>query len=207
MTRITWISGWGVAPEGMRGAATSALPNASHCFRPPTADALDDLGACDMLVGWSLGAWRILEAASRGLRFEGRILLLAPFVAFCSEHGLGGKCSLTQVRWLRRWLERDPEAALKDFYARAGLDAQMPYAANHLLEGLDQLARDASPEFRAFAAKGLPPNFSAVVGEFDPLLNAGVICQLIPGCRVVKGARHRFEDLIGPALEKEPYAI
>jgi hypothetical protein len=207
MTHVTWISGWGVAPEGMRAAATSALPEADHCFRAPSADALSDLGTCDILAGWSLGAWRILDAASRGFQFEGRVLLLAPFVAFCSEHGLGGKCSLTQVRWLRRWLERDPEAALKDFYARAGLEAGMPYAGDHLMEGLDRLAADATPELRTFVAKGLPPNFSAVVGEFDPLLNAGAICQLIPGCRVVKGARHRFDDLIGPALGKEPYAV
>jgi len=207
MTRVTWISGWGVAPEALHAVASEALPDAKHFFRPPGVDAVDQLDGCDLLVGWSLGAWRILDAASRGRRFDCRVLLLAPFLAFCSEHSLGGRCSLTQVRWLRRWLQRDPEAALRDFYERAGLDASMPYAANHLMEGLDRLAEDASPALRAFGTLGLPSHWSAVVGERDPVLDAAAICRVIKGCQTVSGARHGFEDLIGPALERARYAI
>ena len=204
---VVWISGWGVAPEGLRSAATNVLPNVEHLFRPSAPEALDDLGGCELLVGWSLGAWRILDAAARGRQFEGRVLLLAPFTAFCSEHNLGGRCSLTQVRWLRRWLQRDPEAALKDFYERAGLEVSVPYAANHLMEGLDRLAEDASPALRAFGQAGLPPNWTAVVGERDPVLDAVTICRVIKGCKTVSGARHRFEDLIGPALDGERHAV
>jgi hypothetical protein len=191
----------------MRAAVTNVLPNAEHHFRAPAPGALDQLDACELLVGWSLGAWRILDAAARGRRFDCRVLLLAPFTAFCSEHNLGGRCSLTQVRWLRRWLQRDPEAALKDFYARAGLEATMPYAADHLVEGLDRLAEDASPALKAFGLAGLPSNWFAVVGERDPVLDAAAICQVVKGCRTVPGARHRFEDLVGPGLEGERYAI
>ena len=204
---VIWISGWGVAPEGLRAAATKALPNAEHLFRPPAPEALTDLGGCKLLVGWSLGAWRILNAAAHGMRFDEQVLLLAPFTAFCSEHNSGGRCSLTQVRWLRRWLQRDPEAALKDFYARAGLDGGIPYAAEHLLEGLDRLAEEASPALQAFGRRGLPVNWSAVVGDRDPVLDAAAICQAIQGCKIVPGARHRFEDLVGPGLEGASNAI
>jgi len=76
----------------------------------------------DVLVAWSLGAWRVIEAASRGVEIPGMVLLLAPFVAFPSESQLGGKCSATQVKFLRRWLQREPLAALADFHERAGLD-------------------------------------------------------------------------------------
>ena len=204
---VIWISGWGVAPEGLRAAATKALPNAEHVFRPPAPEALSDLGDCKLLVGWSLGAWHILDTAAHGMRFDGRVLLLAPFTAFCSEHGLGGRCSLTQVRWLRRWLQRDPAAALKDFYERAGLDGDMPYAAEDLLEGLDRLADDASPALRAFGLAGLPSTWSAVVGDRDPVLDAARICEAIRGCKAVPGARHRFEDLVGPGLKEARYEV
>jgi hypothetical protein len=207
MTHVTWISGWGVAPEALQAAATAALPGAKHVFRAPRADAVDLLAGCDLLVGWSLGAWRILEAASRGMRFEGQVILLAPFIAFCSEYQLGGRCSLTQVKWLRRWLQRDPEAALKDFYSRAGLDGGLPYDADHLLEGLDRLAEDATADLRSFASAGLPSNWSAFVGDRDPLLDAATTCRVIKGCNVALGARHRFEDLILSAFEQEGYAV
>jgi hypothetical protein len=83
----------------------------------------------------------------------------------------------------------------------------MPYAADHLMEGLDRLAEDASPAIREFGLTGLPANWSAVVGECDPVLEAATICRVIKGCRTISGARHRFEDLLGPALEGECHAV
>src|SRR5512137_2312510 len=104
--RITWISGWGVAPEFWRPLAQRYAPDASHSFLPPLPLTPDIGGDC--LVGWSLGAWRVLEAAAAGVRLPSRVVLLAPFVAFCAEDGLGGRCARAQVRWLIRWLQRDP---------------------------------------------------------------------------------------------------
>jgi hypothetical protein len=153
----------------------------------------------DLIVAWSIGAWRVLEAASRGVEISGMVLLLAPFVAFPSESQLGGKCSATQVKFLRRWLQREPLAALADFHQRARLGAppaELPYPAADLLEGLDRLAEDASPTLREFAARGLPRNWQALIGDDDPLLDAETVRRSLPGCVRVRDAGHAIADLL-----------
>lgn len=199
MQRITWISGWGINPESLRPTAEQFLPAAGHAFVPPTDRAAEAAGASDWVVGWSLGAWCVLRAAADGFLFRGRVLLLAPFVAFGAEFGLGGRCSRTQVRWLRRGLERSPRAALQDFYQRAGLDPQdgeLPYAMADLRCGLDWLELDASPAMRRFAAAGLPANWCAFVGDADPLLDARAVAASLPGCAILAGAGHGLRSLL-----------
>jgi hypothetical protein len=219
--RITWIGGWGVAPESLRPIAETYFPNSEHCILAPTLAALETpgqpltrpagtlsasdgerdgvRGATDLTIAWSLGAWRVLEAASRGAKFGGMVMLLAPFVAFPAEAKLGGKCSATQVKYLRRWLQREPVAALADFHQRAGLGApptELPYAMPDLLEGLDRLAEDASPALREFAARGLEPNWQALVGDSDPLLDGRAVCDALQGCTLLRGAGHSIADLL-----------
>jgi len=199
MANVTWIGGWAVAPERLRRLANEFLPAASHTFLPPVPGAAESAASSDWVAGWSFGAWRVMDAAARGVRFQGRVLLLAPFVAFCSEYHLGGRCSLTQVRRLRRWMQNDPMAALRDFYQRAGMNGapgELPYAVEDLLAGLDLLAADASPGLREFAARGLPENWWAVIGESDPLLDARAVCAALHGCEIVSGAGHSLETLL-----------
>jgi hypothetical protein len=196
--QITWISGWGVPPAGLRPLAEKFRPDATHVFCPPFVQAVESARTADCVVAWSLGALRVLDAAAQGWNCRGEVVLLAPFVAFCSEHGLGGRCSLSQVKWLRRWLQRDPLAALQDFDVRAQLGqtpSELPYEAVELLGGLDRLAEEASPGLRQFAQNGLPANWTAWVGDADPLLDAAAICASLPGCRIVPGARHQAEGL------------
>ena len=241
--RVTWIGGWGVAPESLRPLAENYFPGAKHTLLPPVAAEVTRriAGAPtesassrrrlqednDLLIAWSLGAQHVIEAASRGVQFPGMVLLLAPFVAFPSEAQLGGKCSATQVRFLRRWLQREPLGALADFYQRAGWDAgrsaglqpalddpprkaghrpalpsELPYALSDLIEGLDRLAEDASPAMREFAACGLPRNWQAVVGDNDPLLDAEAVCRSLPGCVWVRGAGHAIADLLRASQAK-----
>jgi len=52
------------------------------------------------VIAWSLGALRMMDAGAKGRLFKGRVVLLAPFLAFCAEHQLGGRCSQANVRWL-----------------------------------------------------------------------------------------------------------
>lgn len=218
--RITWISGWGVAPESLRPVANTYFPGSEHTFLAPTTDCIRKVlergglpplseriqvfeerqgAGVDVTIAWSLGAWRLLEAASRGAKFGGMVLLLAPFVAFPSESNLGGKCSATQVKFLRRWLQREPLAALADFQQRAGLDAppaDLPYASADLVEGLDRLMEDASPQLRDFASRGLQPNWQALVGDSDPLLEGRAVCEALQGCTLVRAAGHSIADLL-----------
>lgn len=253
--RVTWIGGWGVAPEALRPLAGRFFPAAEHTFRAPTPGSLAPdhpiarrdatpspivgegmerftgrersgptastaLVAPDVTIAWSLGAWRVLEAASRGVEFPGMVLLLAPFVAFPAEAGLGGKCSATQVKFLRRWLRRDPLAAIADFHRRAGLSGSvaraarphadnqtgdeargtpaphLPYVLSDLIEGLDRLAGDAPPGLREFAASGLPRNWQAFIGDADPLLDAGAVRCSLPGCVRTRRAGHDIVELL-----------
>jgi len=210
--RVTWIGGWGIAPETMRSVAEKHFAQSQHTFLAPTAKVIEEnplLRTSDLAVGWSLGAWRLLEAASRGVELPGMVLLFAPFVAFPSEAGLGGKCSTTQVKFLRRWLQREPLAALADFCKRAELPASLPpsdspppYALPDLLEGLDRLSENASPALREFAARGLPRNWQAVVGDHDPLLDGAAVCRSLPGCVLLRGAGHAIADLFAASQAK-----
>jgi hypothetical protein len=155
------------------------------------------------------------------------VLLFAPFVAFPSEAGLGGKCSATQVKFLRRWLQREPLAALADFCKRAEIpeplarstsslsqrervgvrenapnNPPLPYALPDLLEGLDRLSEDAPPALRDFAAHGLPRNWQAVVGDHDPLLDGAAVCRSLPGCVLLRGVGHAIADLLAASQAK-----
>jgi hypothetical protein len=193
------IGGWGVMPETMR-TATALLPPGAQCrFMPPITGCAEKASESELVVGWSFGAWRILAAAAGGVVFRGEVLLFAPFISFCSEFGLGGRCSLAQVLWLQRWLKRDPAAALTDFYLRADLGPSpmgLPYDREDLLDGLEHMAADASAELRAFAARGLPKGWQAVVGAKDRLLDGGVICRALPGCSLALDAGHNLESLV-----------
>ncbi|HYG33720.1 MAG TPA: hypothetical protein VEC99_02985 [Clostridia bacterium] len=207
--QVTWIGGWGMTPAALHPLAQQFVPGATHAFFLPSRSAIESAVGSDCVVGWSLGAWRILDAAARGVGFRGRVLLLAPFLAFCSEYNLGGRCSQIQVKWLRRWVQREPLAALHDFYQRAGLNESptaLPYAMEDLLEGLDRLAEDASPSLRRFASSGLPENWSAVIGDSDPLLDGSTVCRTLPGCRLVAGAGHALEKLLA-SVEEQSYAV
>ena len=197
--RITWIGGWGVAPESLRPIANTYFPGSDHTLLAPAKEAVGSIGSPDVTIAWSLGAWRVLEAASRGMKFGGMVMLLAPFVAFPAESKLGGKCSTTQVKYLHRWLQREPIAALADFHQRAGLGAppgELPYPAEDLLEGLDRLAQDASPELREFASRGLQPNWQALIGDSDPLLDGRAVCEALQGCTMVRNVGHSIAELL-----------
>jgi hypothetical protein len=65
-----------------------------------------------------------------------------------------------------------------------------------LLEGLDRLAEDASPALREFAARGLPRNWQALIGDDDPLLDAETVRRSLPGCVRVRDAGHAIADLL-----------
>jgi hypothetical protein len=207
MPRIAWIAGWGVEPESLSPSARHLAPDAEHLFLPPTPDFLPKVGASDLLIAWSLGALRVLDSAAAGWQFPGQVILLAPFIAFCAEHGCGGKCTLTQIRYLKRWVLRDPEAAVADFYARAGLGIptrREPVPVPMLLEGLDRLGLDASPLLRRFAGQGLPSNWQAWVGDADPLLDPSGVASTLKSCRVLQGGGHSIADLLGQLRSQLP---
>ncbi|MFM9000534.1 MAG: hypothetical protein ACKORB_02770 [Opitutia bacterium] len=200
--KVAWIGGWGVPPEELRPFAAMHAPEAEHVICVPVPGAAELAVGCDALVAWSLGAHLALEAAARGVRLPSRAMLVAPFTSFCREHGACGKVSETQVRYLRRWMETDPGAALADFRGRAGLPPApspgLPYPLAELLAGLDVLAQPAGVSLISFARSGLPAGWEAYVGDRDPLLEAAGVCESVVGCHIVEEAGHSLRDFLSP---------
>lgn len=191
--RIAWMLGWAAPEAWFAPIARAELPGADHVFILPTAEAMDHLaaaGACDWIVGYSLGSLLLLEEADR---LAGRkVALLAPIFAFPREEGLGGRISRTQVRQLARWLGREPLAALADFYERAVLQVPAglhPGTPENLLWGLERLEKDR-------VEARLPPNWRAWCGREDSLLDAARLQELEPAIALVPGGTHHPRELI-----------
>ncbi len=198
---IGWVGGWGISPAELRPLAEAHAPHAQHVLLAPIPGAAEAAADCHAVVAWSFGAHRVLEAASRGVRFPAKVLLVAPFTSFCSEDGGCSKISRTQVQWLIRQIRQNPLAALADFRVRAGLgpsaaEGELPYAQELLEEGLTRLAEPASAGFIAYARRGLPDGWEAYVGDSDPLLHAQGVVDAIKGCVRVEGASHMLSDFL-----------
>ncbi len=194
-----WISGWGIPPESLRSLAGACSPGARLELLAPTAEAAEAARQADLVVAWSFGAFRVLEAVALGKRFAGDVFLLAPFISFAADHGWGGRCTLTQLKWLKRWLARDPAGALRDFYQRAGISFPVLTDAALVAQwggDLDTLMEDAGPALSAHFCAGLPARFHAVIGEQDSLLEARRIAAVLPGTRIVPGAGHECGPLL-----------
>ncbi len=194
--RIAWILGWAVSAGWFAPLAQAAFPDAEHHFfaaEPKWLEQLRAGGRWDAVAGYSLGSLLLLQEAEAVMKLTPRVVLLSPVLAFAQEEGLGGKVPRTQVRYLARWVRRDPVAALADFYARAGLSgcetADPNVSAEELQWGLDKLALDR------FDAPW-PQGWTGYVGADDALLDAGVLVRIQPALNAVDGAGHHPDVLL-----------
>lgn len=194
------LGGWGVDTTRTDAALARRGPGAPTL--PPTAEALRlalESPAGTPLLGWSLGAHLLLRALAAGdPRLAGRrVTLVCPFVAFPSEAGAGGRVPLTAVKYLRKWLRRDPSAALTDFHHRAGLPAAPlaapPYPIEALDAGFTWLESLETPAFPTSPGAAV----AVWLGERDPLLDATRLKALLPGASVLAGAGHDIRDFVG----------
>lgn len=189
------ISGWGIAPESV----APFFPSGTRVFAP-TRENIAALAGAPRVVGYSLGAFLLLEAAARGEFSCADVSLFAPFLAFPREAGAGGRVAATQVKFLRRWLGKNPVAALADFYARAGLSfppptasGALPYRAEDLDSGLEILA--------TAKLDGVPENarsWKIFLGENDALLDARAVAATFPEnpVRLVPSGTHYLQTLL-----------
>ncbi len=188
--RVSWIGGWGLPEHYTRGIAESVLPQAEHTVYLPTQAGMDSLdGDCDALVAYSLGTFLYLREAKK-VAPQCKIVLVAPFGDFRLESGRGGKTQTTKVRFLLRWLRRDPRAALADFYHRSGLNLpapeDLPYAVEDLSWGIEQLAETELPVAIHEEV--------ALVGDADALLAHAPLAEEFSRLEVVSGAGHDLGD-------------
>lgn len=186
MKKWLWISGWGIPPAWFSEIVTQAIPDGTHRVIPPGPNALHAIKSetFDHLGGFSLGAFLLLQNAEN---LSAPALLLSPFFGYTSEMECGGKIRKTQIRYLARSLQRQPLAALADFYERINLPIpppdELPYPLEDLLWGLDTLANQQLPP-------GLPQNWTGLIGSSDPLLDAKQIKKQEPSLTIVPDAGH-----------------
>ncbi|MGN0835392.1 MAG: hypothetical protein ACI4QA_06155 [Candidatus Spyradosoma sp.] len=190
---VSVLSGWGIAPE----AVAPRFPAGTRVLAP-TRENIALLAGAPRVVGYSLGAQLLLDAAARGEFSCPDVTLFAPFLAFPREAGAGGRVSATQVKFLRRWLKKDAPAALADFYARAGLsfppptDA-LPYRIEDLDTGLEFLATA-----KLAAVPAAARSWKIVLGEDDALIDARAAAATFAEnpVRLVPAATHDLRTLL-----------
>lgn len=189
------LSGWGIAPE-----AVAPLFSAGTRVLAPTRENVARLAGAPRVVGYSLGALLLLDAAARGEFSCADVALFAPFLAFPREAGAGGRVSATQVKFLRRWLKKDAPAALADFYARAGLSFPPPAAGDAPPYRIEDL--DAGLEILATAKLDAVPaaarSWKIVLGEADALLDAPAVAATFAEnpVRLVPAGTHDLRTLL-----------
>lgn len=195
-----WISGWAVPPTWLAAQAQATWPHARHVGVAPSdaAQALAE-GKFDALGGYSLGAlWLLRQAENLPAKIP--VLLLAPILAFTSEHQAGGRVALAQLRLQRRRLRTQPVAAIADFFQRAGLtelatspEAMTWNAARHpaLDEELGWLEH--------WQAQPPAKNWQGFVGGDDSLLEAATLQKLWPTLQLVARAGHAPGPLLNAA--------
>lgn len=227
--RVGWLGGWGVAPEAMLAIVQRLLPAAEHRVFAPTQAGLAQLQTLaqtqpqemDFLGGYSTGAFLLLREAPHWKHCP-PLRLFAPFLDFRAEAGLGGRVVTTRLKLLLRRLRVAPLEAVVDFYLQSGIaltvPQALPYAAEDLLWGIEQLAQTsvsgATVAALAAAAQAQGGGDVAVqeasplegiacrcwVGAADALLDGARIAPLLPDCCLLPGVTHDFESLLCAAL-------
>lgn len=192
---LVFLNGWGIDQSAARDALSSL-----GCFdsiaivQPirPWRSLLDgvSVGEDTMIVGYSTGAFLLLEYPELAERFD-RAVLLAPFVDFRAESKLGGLTRMAQLKVMREWLQRSPQSALKDFYNRAGItlpfSGDLPVSPIDLSWGIERLMEDT----RCIDSLR---SFECYVGEEDPLIDAQLLKRLNTNLTIVPSVGH---DLLG----------
>ncbi|MEM9157939.1 MAG: hypothetical protein AAGB46_02730 [Verrucomicrobiota bacterium] len=190
MRRALVCKGWG----GPDASVAALFPEGAVDVVSPGKGWHDVVEAskASVLIGYSTGAFLLLQNEDLWERFE-EVVLFAPFEDFKAEAGKGGRVKEAQMKYLLRWLQKDPLAALGDFYARAGLDrktpTELPYALEDLVWGIERLLSDSVKGDALGRAR-------AFVGAEDALLDATEIRRMYPNVEVIEGATHELRGLL-----------
>lgn len=192
--KVLWIGGWGTSSEWGLTAVRRWQPAWNHEWVTPGPAGITYAdGSHDWIGGYSFGAFLMLLWPNKFPSRKGHFFI-APFLDLKREAGLGGKVAATQLKVTRRRLEKNPCAAVNEFYKTSGLQLRLqetlPYDKEDLAWGLDMLLGESA----SIPTKN--PG-AAVLGSKDLLLDAAISRKFFPEIVVVKGAGHRLEELRG----------
>jgi len=195
MRKVVWINGWGLSASYIEEIATSVYPKADHVVvlpKPGWEEMLMQQPRAATVVAYSLGAFLLLGRPDLSNRFD-RSVFVAPFEDFKKESKKGGRVRLTQLRYLRRWLKSDKEAAIFDFMTRAGLKSECSNPGElskaGCVWGIDRLINDS-------AEPGSLLKCEALIGEADRLLDAEQMRRVYPNIKILEGAGHDLGELL-----------
>ena len=199
---VLFINGWGISQSAARNILDTIDQFDSIAIVQPVRQwvelAASLAGQADMVIGYSTGAFLLMGEPELAASFRRRVLL-ASFLDFKAESGLGGKTRVAQLKFLLRWLKSDPVAALEDFYERAGLDFEipneLPVSPIDLSWGIERLLKDShGPD----ALHG----FESYIGSNDSLMEAHRLIELAPDLEVLDGVGHDLRGLVTATFGK-----
>jgi hypothetical protein len=200
--KITAVSGWAIATEWFHDRIAHSFPHARikviyprYPGSPDEAKELLSGQTSDLYIGYSLGSLWLLHHRLY-LPQSATKALLAPILAFTKEHDLGGKTTITQLKYLVKLLKSSSGEtnALMDFYTRCNFKLPESWKDNipdhqTLVRGLEFLGNMVVP---AASAEG----FLAIIGEEDNFLDPIMLKCKLPQLDIVKNTGHEPEQLL-----------
>lgn len=200
--KITAVCGWAIASEWFRERIALSFPQAEiaaiYPHYPDNADEAIELltsRPSQLYIGYSLGSLWLMHH-KKFLPPEATKALLAPILAFTSESNMGGKTSVTQLKYFIKMLKNNigDTDALMDFYKRCNFTVPESWEKSipdrqTLIRGLEFLCHTSVPAESA-------SNFLVLVGEDDNFLDPFMLKCHLPHMDIVANAGHEPDKLL-----------
>lgn len=162
--KILWIGGWAIDPQSIEALVSSQYPQHEHRCIHPHENFQNTINSyqADALVGYSLGATLLLTT---GLSLIPDAFLIAPFINIKNATHVDN----TQLKYLLKWLKKDPANAINDFYKHAQLtlpnttNSSLPYPLDDLIWGIETLI-----ESQHFLNDNPPPHLLKILKTNPP---------------------------------------
>ena len=197
---ITSVSGWAQPRQWFAEEVATAFPGSQIEViypetpeKPEEAEILLRRYPADLYIGYSLGSLWLLKYKDL-LPSSSIKALLAPILSFLVKDGMGGTTSETQLKYLARTLQQNPDKSLKDFFSYSDLlfpEKMIEDVPDKeiLLRGLDFLKT-------CRANGGDTKTFLSIVGENDIFIDGDLLKRHIPNLDIIQGVGHAPGNLL-----------
>lgn len=186
--KILWIGGWAINTSTMDTLVACAFPKLDHLCIHPHEGFLESIQSYnpDAVVGYSLGATLLINNPSSYSSLKS--YLIAPFLSIQDATYVNS----TQLKYLLRWLNKDPLSAINDFYKRSQLSfpelTELPYSIADLIWGLEVLIK--TQESTPYLNKRI------FLGDQDPLINPSFFLNNTVNSTICANANHKLEGYL-----------
>ena len=197
---ITAVSGWALPRQWFAEEVAAAFPGSQIEViypetpeKPEEAEILLRRYPADLYIGYSLGSLWLLKYKDL-LPSSSIKALLAPILSFLVKDGMGGTTSETQLKYLARTLQQNPDKNLKDFFSYSDL----PFPEKMIEDVPDREILLRGLEFlKTCRAKGEDAKiFLSIVGENDIFIDGDLLRRHIPNLDIIQGVGHAPGNLL-----------